>query len=80
MHAYTKMLNATKYAGGILLVIGLIIFSYGYFLNGLISTIGIGMGIVIGAVFIFLMGVFFVATDEMLQKTLKGTEIYPGKE
>lgn len=36
---------------------------------------GIGIGTIMGAVFIFLMGVFFVATEEMLEKSFKGIEV-----
>lgn len=77
---YSKMLNATRMAGGSLLALGMIIFLYGLFVSEYSGAlIGIGLGTVIGAVFIFLMGIFFVATDEMLERTFKGKPITPNK-
>lgn len=65
------MLNAVKYAGGTILTIGIFLFLLGFFGNEQASVLtSIGIGTVIGAVFIFLMGVFFSATEEMLEKTL----------
>jgi ABC-type transport system involved in multi-copper enzyme maturation permease subunit len=63
-----NMLNAVKYLGGSILTLGIIIFLFGMFASssGVITSIGIGT--VMGAVFIFLMGVFFVATEEVLDK------------
>jgi hypothetical protein len=79
MESYLKMLNAVKYVGGTLLIIGISIFLYGFFVSGYSTTVGIGIGTVMGAVFIFLMGVFFVVTEEMLEKTYKGIEVAPIK-
>ena len=73
-----KILNATKWAGSIILFIGMIIFLYG-FVSGFSSVVGIGIGTVVGATFIFLMGMFFVATEEMVENTFKGIEITPRK-
>lgn len=71
MEAKWKMLNAVKYVGGTVLVIGILIFLYGFFVSDYSTITGIGIGTVMGAVFIFLMGVFFVATEEMQEKTDK---------
>jgi hypothetical protein len=69
MGSNAKLLNAVKYVGGTVLILGIIMFSFGIFLSetGILTSIGIGT--VMGAVFIFLMGVFFVATEEVLEKT-----------
>lgn len=72
MESNTKMLNAVKFSGGILLTIGIFVFLYSIFVSDYSNLIGIAIGIIMGAVFIFLMGVFFVATEEMLKKTDKG--------
>jgi len=66
------MLNAVKVVGLTVLAIGISIFLYGFFVSDYSAITGIGIGTVMGAIFIFLMGVFFVATEEMLEKTEKG--------
>ena len=75
MEIIEKILNAVRYLGGSILSIGLITFLYGFFVNGSTMVTAIGLGAVIGAIFIFLMGVFFVATDEMLENSYKGIEV-----
>jgi hypothetical protein len=77
MKSHLKMLNAVKYVGGTILTIGISIFLYGFFVSDYGPVIGIGIGTVMGAVFIFLMGIFFVATEEMFEKTYKGTKKIP---
>lgn len=72
MEAKLKMLNAVKVVGLTVLTIGISIFLYGFFVSDYSSITGIGIGTIMGAIFIFLMGVFFVATEEMLEKTDKG--------
>ena len=72
MRSNLKLLNAIKYAGGIVLTIGIITFLLGFFESGSSLLTPIGIGTVMGAIFIFLMGVFFVATEEMLEKSYKG--------
>ena len=72
MESKLKMLNAVKIIGLTLLVVGISIFSYGFFVSDYSSITGIGIGTVMGAIFIFLMGVFFVVTEEMLEKTDQG--------
>ncbi|WP_042220634.1 hypothetical protein [Oceanobacillus manasiensis] len=63
-----KMLNAVKIAGATVLTLGIVIFLYGFFVSDYSAITGIGIGTIMGAVFIFLMGVFFVATEEVLEK------------
>ncbi|MDQ0219165.1 hypothetical protein [Peribacillus cavernae] len=74
-----KILNAVKYVGGTVLTIGIFIFLIGFFESGYSILTPIGIGTIMGAVFIFLMGVFFVATEEMLKKRYKGINIAPIK-
>ncbi|MEC1157912.1 hypothetical protein [Cytobacillus horneckiae] len=69
MKTKQSMLNAVKYYGGTLLIAGIIIFSLGFFGNVSSALTGIGIGTVMGAIFVFLMGVFFLATEEVLEKT-----------
>ncbi|ASV69559.1 hypothetical protein MKX67_12680 [Cytobacillus sp. FSL W7-1323] len=69
MNTSKAMLKAVKYYGGTLLIAGIIIFSIGFFGNVSSTLTGIGIGTVMGAIFVFLMGVFFVATEEVLEKT-----------
>jgi hypothetical protein len=72
MESKSKMLNAVKVVGFTLLVIGISIFLYGFFVSEYSTITGIGIGTVMGAIFIFLMGVFFVVTEEMLEKVDTG--------
>ncbi|QCJ45224.1 hypothetical protein FAY30_14160 [Bacillus sp. S3] len=76
MNSRMKILNATKWAGGITLMTGIMIFLYGV-VSGFIPVIGIGVGTIVGAVMFFLMGMFFIATEEMVENTDKGIEITP---
>ena len=69
MESHLKILNAVKIVGYTLLTIGIPIFLYGFFISDYSIITGIGIGTVMGAIFIFLMGVFFVATEEMQEKT-----------
>lgn len=71
MESYVKILNAVKYIGGTVLIIGIVIFLYGFFVTDYSSVTGIGIGTVMGAAFIFLMGVFLVASEEMVTKIKK---------
>ena len=72
MESKLKMLNAVKIVGLTVLAIGISIFLYGFFVSDYSAITGVGIGTVMGAIFIFLMGVFFVVTEEMLEKTDKG--------
>ncbi|KAB7707149.1 hypothetical protein F9802_09070 [Bacillus aerolatus] len=75
MESKGKMLNAVKYVGGTILTLGMLIFLAGFFESGYSVLTPVGIGTVFGAIFIFLMGVFFVATEEMHEKTYKGIEV-----
>jgi hypothetical protein len=68
MESKLKMLNAVKVVALTVLIIGVSIFLYGFFVSDYSTITGIGIGTVMGAIFIFLMGVFFVVTEEMLEK------------
>lgn len=74
MESKLKMLNAVKVVAFILLVVGISIFLYGFFVSDYSAITGIGIGTVMGAIFIFLMGVFFVVTEEMLEKADQGLQ------
>jgi membrane protein CcdC involved in cytochrome C biogenesis len=77
MESKEKILNIVKILGSTVLGIGIIMFLLGVFASGFSILTSIGIGTVMGAVFIFLIGVFFVATEEMLSKTTKGHQIIP---
>ncbi|WP_339253940.1 hypothetical protein NSQ43_06090 [Sporosarcina sp. FSL W8-0480] len=68
MDSKLKMLNAVKIVGFTILTIGIAIFLYGFFVSDYSAITGVGIGTVMGAIFIFLMGIFFVATEEMQEK------------
>ncbi|MCH6266251.1 hypothetical protein [Neobacillus citreus] len=74
MNSRMKILHATKWAGSVTLLTGIMIFLYGI-VSGLMPVTGIGIGTIVGAVMFFLMGMFFIATEEMVEKTDKGLEI-----
>ncbi|MCH1624304.1 hypothetical protein [Fredinandcohnia quinoae] len=71
MESKLKMINAVKYVGATVLIIGIVIFSLGFFDSGSSTLTPIGIGTIVGAVFIFLMGMFLVATEEMTEKSQK---------
>ncbi len=73
MKSYSKMLNAVRYVGGTILTIGIAIFMYGFLVSDYSPVTGIGIGTIMGAIFIFLMGVFLVISEEMVTKTKKGS-------
>lgn len=66
MKSSVKMLQATRYVGATVLTIGIAIFLYGVFVSEMSTMTGIGIGTVMGAVFIFLIGLFLVASEEMV--------------
>lgn len=63
-----KTLNLLKYVCTTVFTIGILFFLFGLFEIGYRIFIPIGIGTVISSVFIFIIGIFFVATDEMLEK------------
>ncbi len=68
LESKVKILNSVKYVGGTVLTVGIITFLLGFFENDYNILTPIGIGTVMGSVFIFLMGVFFVVTEETLEK------------
>ena len=62
-------MNATRNFGAITLALGTAIFIYGMIVSDYVMITGIGVGTVMGAVFIFLIGMFLIATEEMLNKS-----------
>lgn len=66
-----QILNAVRIFGGITLIAGIILFCIGFFGSGSSPLTPIGIGTIMGAVFIFLMGVFFTVTEEMLERSGK---------
>jgi uncharacterized membrane protein len=67
-----RMLNAVKLTGSIVLTIGITIFLIGLIDSGYSTLASIGLGTVIGSVFIFLMGLFLIVSEEMVTKTQHG--------
>ncbi|GLO66921.1 MULTISPECIES: hypothetical protein [Oceanobacillus] len=59
-----KLLKYVSIICGTLITIGSLLFIYGYFVSDLTAVTAIGIGLVMGATFIFIMGVFLVATEE----------------
>lgn len=74
MNSHAKIINATKWTGSTVLIIGMLLCGYG-FVSGSNTISGIGIGTVVGAIIIFLMGMFFVTTEEMVENTIKGSNI-----
>ena len=74
-----KFLNAVTYVGLTVLTIGVTAFIVGLIVNGFSVLVPIGIGTAVGAVFIFLIGVFLVVTEEMLEKSKRGTKVVPYK-
>lgn len=77
MRSREKFLNAVTYAGLTILTIGILTFIAGLLVTGYNLLVPIGIGTCVGAVFIFLIGVFLVVTDEMLEKSYIGTKVVP---
>lgn len=75
MKSKSKILNTVKYVGSTVLILGISIFLYGFFVSDYGPVTAIGIGTVMGAVFIFLMGMFFVATEEMHERVNKELEL-----
>ena len=69
MNINKGMFNAVQYIGGTVIIIGIITFIFGMFVNGSTLLTPIGIGTVMGGIFIFLMGLFFIITEEALEKT-----------
>ncbi|MCK1985426.1 MULTISPECIES: hypothetical protein [Peribacillus] len=80
MEANQKMLDAVKWVSGTGCVIGIIIFALSFFVSDYnkdyIFT-AVGIAITLSAAAIFLVGIFFVLTEEMVMNTHKGKRIEP---
>jgi hypothetical protein len=79
MRGRERLLNAVTYVGLTVLTIGILTFIAGLIVNGFSILVPVGIGTSVGAVFIFLIGVFLVVTDEMLEKSYIGTKVVPIK-
>jgi hypothetical protein len=79
MKSREKFLNAVTYVGLTVLIIGILAFIAGIVVTGYNILVPIGIGTSVGAVFIFLIGVFLVVTDEMLERSYIGTKVVPIK-
>ncbi|MGE7765186.1 hypothetical protein [Peribacillus sp. NPDC096540] len=80
MEANQKMLDAVKWVSGTGCVIGIIIFALSLIVsdyNKDYILTAVGMAITLSAAAIFLVGVFFVLTEEMVMNTHKGERIVP---
>ncbi|MFS0751111.1 hypothetical protein [Oceanobacillus sp. 1P07AA] len=72
-----KLLKYVSIICGTLITIGSLLFIYGYFVSGLPTVTAIGIGLVMGATFIFIMGIFLVATEEsFVNKKEQRTNLY----
>lgn len=74
MNSHEKIISLTKLIAIILFFAGTVTLLYGI-IGSFGSIIGIGVGVEVGAIFIVLMSMFFVATEEMVETTLKGIDI-----
>ena len=80
MEANQKMLDAVKWVSGTGCVIGIIIFALSLFVsdyNKDYILTAVGMAITLSAAAIFLVGIFFVLTEEMVMNTHKGKRVVP---
>jgi len=74
MDVNVKLLKFVSLICGTLLIIGTAVFFYNYFVSGSSNATGIGYGIVMGATFVFIMGIFLVATEESIKGRKKQDE------
>ncbi|WP_367617652.1 hypothetical protein [Salirhabdus salicampi] len=63
-----QILNAVKITGATVIMIGMILLLFGLTGSGYSLLVPIGIGTVTGAVFIFIMGVFLVASEEVVKR------------
>jgi hypothetical protein len=66
---HTKVLNAVRAVSISLLTIGVVILTLSLLSIHSSTMTAVGIGTVSGAVVIFLMGVFFAVTDEVIGKS-----------
>lgn len=72
MKTHAAILNLIKYICGTLVFLGIGIFSYGVYVSDYQGLVGIGVGTIMSAAFIWIMGTFLVATEEMVNKHDEG--------
>lgn len=80
METNQKMMDAVKWVSGTGCVIGILIFSLSFFVsdyNKDYLLTAVGMAITLSAAAIFLVGIFFVLTEEMVMNTKKGERVIP---
>ncbi|AOH53169.1 MULTISPECIES: hypothetical protein [Bacillaceae] len=80
MEANQKMLDAVRWVSGTGCVIGIFIFCLSFFVsdyNRDYILTAVGMAITLSAAAIFLVGIFFVLTEEMVMNTHKGERVEP---
>lgn len=66
MNTHTKILRAVQFICSALVILGIFLFTLGIIVSDYNYLVGIGVGAAISAAFIWLMGVFLVATEEMI--------------
>ncbi|MGE7187089.1 hypothetical protein ACQKKK_24905 [Peribacillus sp. NPDC006672] len=80
METNQKMMDAVKWVSGTGCVIGILIFGLSFFVsdyNKDYLLTAVGMAITLSAAAIFLVGIFFVLTEEMVMNTKKGIRVVP---
>jgi uncharacterized membrane protein YiaA len=63
-----RMINTIRFFGLSILTIGILLFLIGFFQTGSNILTPIGIGTIVSGVFIFIMGIFLVMTEEMIEK------------
>ncbi|WP_338471461.1 hypothetical protein R4Z10_01390 [Niallia sp. XMNu-256] len=76
MNSHKKIITVTKLIAIFLFFIGAATLAYGI-VSDYSSVIGIGIGVEVGAIFIVILGMFLVASEEMVETTYKGVVISP---
>ncbi|MEC1787817.1 hypothetical protein [Schinkia azotoformans] len=74
-----KVFDTVNFVSITILLIGIILLISGYIASGYSELAAIGIGTIIGAIFIFIIGMFFIATEEMLEKRYKGDRVTDNK-
>ena len=80
MTSKEKILFTVKITSCCVLTIGFILFLLGLIVNDYKILTSIGIGTLVSGGLIFLLGALFVATEEMVDKTDKGTKVISLKE
>ena len=75
-----KLFNVVNFVSITILLIGIILLIIGYTGSGYSELAAIGIGTIIGAIFIFIIGMFFITTEEMLEKRYKGDRVAEYKQ